>query len=196
MGYTVSPADLVYCLGMTRDARAIPVWDKVADATTAEPQDFAGELPWPFHYVDSVSYGAELLGDPAAIPVLKKFHSRPTLRGQSVKKGFELDFDLDKRALTEVTIGRALASLGDAEGYEILIDYLDDVRANQAEFAHMTLEQMTKVNFGKKPDAWHSWLADARSSLKPIPLLERWEGGEAIDKLPPSEQFDATSGSA
>jgi hypothetical protein len=43
--------------------------------------------------VDSICYGADLLGDPAAIPVLKRIHS--------------------------------------------LIEYLDDNRANLAEFAHM-----------------------------------------------------------
>jgi ribulose 1,5-bisphosphate synthetase/thiazole synthase len=195
-GIPFPPAELVYCLGMTRDPRAIAIWDKVADATPAEPQDFSAELPWPYHYVDSICYGAELLGDPAAIPVLKKLHSRPTLHNQSIKTGFGVEFDLDKRALTEVTIARALASLGDAEGYEILIDYLDDVRANQAEFAHMTLEQMTKIDNGKDPEAWRRWLASSRGSLKPVPLLERWEGGEAIDRLPPSEQFATTSGSA
>jgi hypothetical protein len=60
---------------------------------TSEPEDFSNELPWPFHYVDSICYGADLLGDPAAIPVLKRIHS--------------------------------------------LIEYLDDNRANLAEFAHM-----------------------------------------------------------
>jgi hypothetical protein len=188
-GIPFPPAEYVYCLGMTRDPRAIPVWDKVADATRAEPGDFRDELPWPFHYVDSICYGAELLGDPAAIPILKKLHSRPTLNKQSAKKGFVLDFDLDKRALTEITIGRALAELGDAEGYEVLIDYLDDARANQAEFAHMTLEQLSGCNFGKDPRAWSDWLAKERDSLKPIPLVERWESTDAASKLPPSEQF-------
>lgn len=178
-GIPFPPADLVYSLGMTRDSRAIALWDKVADATKPEAQDFADELPWPYHYADSVCYGAELLGDPAAIPILKKLHSRPTLCNQSVKKGFVTDFNLDKRALVEVTLGRGLASLGDAEGYEILIDYLDDVRANQAEFAHMTLNQMTGIDNGKSAKAWREWLADAKDFLKPIPLLERGEGPDA-----------------
>jgi flavin-dependent dehydrogenase len=175
-GIPFPPAELVYCLGMTRDLRAIAVWDKVADVVKADRKDFADELPWPFHYVDSICYGAELLGDPAAVPILKKLHSRPTLRNQSVKRGFVVDFDLDKRALIEVTLGRALASLGDAEGYEILIDYLSDVRANQAEFAHMTLEQLTGRNDGKDPEAWRQWLEREKGALKPIPLLERVDG--------------------
>ena len=189
-GIPFPPADLVYSLGMTRDPRAIAVWDKVADATKPEPADFADELPWPYHYVDSICYGAELLGDPAAIPILKKLHSRPTLLNQSVKEGFVTDFNLDKRALVEVTIGRGLASLGDVEGYDILIDYLNDVRANQAEFAHMTLEQMTGLDNGKNSKAWSQWLEDSRGSLKPIPLLERGEGLDAAG--PYYEQITST----
>jgi ribulose 1,5-bisphosphate synthetase/thiazole synthase len=175
-GIPFPPADLVYSLGMTRDPRALAVWDKVADATNPEPADFADELPWPYHYVDSVCYGAELLGNPAAIPILKKLHSRSTLCHQSVKQGFVVDFNLDKRALVEITLGRALATLGDAEGYEILIDYLTDVRANQAEFAHMTLEYLTGIDNGKDPQAWQAWLDRARNSIRPVPLLERGEG--------------------
>ncbi len=192
-GIPFPPAELVYCLGMAKDSRAIPVWDKVADATRAEPGDFKQELPWPFHYADSICYGAELLGDPAAIPILSKMRTHPTLHSQWVKEGFVADFDLDKRALTEITIGRGLAGLGAAEGYEILIEYLDDVRANQAEFAHMTLEQMTGMSFGKDAKAWKLWLANAKGSLKPIPLLDRWQSNEAAERLPASEQFESRS---
>jgi ribulose 1,5-bisphosphate synthetase/thiazole synthase len=175
-GIPYPPAELIYSLGMTRDSRALAVWDKVADVVKAKPEDFADELPWPFHYVDSICYGAELLGDPAAVPILKKLHSRPALHNQAIKKGFSIDFDLEKRALTEVTIGRALGSLGEPVGYEILIDYLDDNRANLAEFAHMSLEQLTGRGNGTSPHAWRQWLAENRGSLKPVPLLERVDG--------------------
>jgi ribulose 1,5-bisphosphate synthetase/thiazole synthase len=175
-GIPFPPAELIYSLGMTRDPRALAVWDKVADVVKAKAEDFADELPWPFHFVDSICYGAELLGDPAAVPILKKLHSRPPLHDQAAKKGFVVDFDLEKRALTEVTLGRALGSLGDPGGYEILIDYLDDNRANLAEFAHMTLEQLTGRGNGKIPQAWRQWLAENKGSLKPIALLERVDG--------------------
>jgi hypothetical protein len=62
-----------------------------------------------------------------------------TLKNQSAKKGFQIDFDLEKCALTEVTLARTLAPLGSTERYDTLIDDLDDNRANIAEFAHMSL---------------------------------------------------------
>ena len=176
IGIPTPPADLVYSLGMTRDPRALAVWSQVGVLVTPEPEDFSNELPWPFHYVDSICYGAELLGDPAAIPILRKIHSQSTLKNQSAKTGFQIDFDLEKRALTEVTLARTLARLGSSEGYDTLIDYLDDNRANLAEFAHMSLEELTECNNGKDPRAWRQWLDGARSSLKPIPLVDRLDG--------------------
>jgi hypothetical protein len=176
VGIPTPPAELVYSLGMTRDPRALPVWDKLAELVKPEPEDFDVELPWPFHYVDSICYGAEMLGDPAAIDILKRLHRQPELHNQSAKKGFQIDFNLEKRALIEVTIARTLARLGDAGGYDVLIDYLDDNRASLAEFAHMSLEELTGCNNGKDAGLWRQWLAAAKRSLKPAPLLDRADG--------------------
>ena len=176
IGIPTPPAELVYSLGMTRDRRALAVWEKLGSLVKPVPADFADELPWPFHYVDAICYGAELLGDAEAIPTLKKLHSDPLLKNQSTKAGFQIDFDLEKRALVEVTLARTLARLGSAEGYDTLIDYLDDNRASLAEFAHMSLEEITGRNNGKDPQAWRQWLAAAGSSLKPIPLVNRLDG--------------------
>ncbi len=175
-GLPTPPADLMYSLGMTRDRRALALWDQLADRIKPEPEDFADRMPWPYHYVDSICYGVELLGDPTAIPILEKIHRQPTLRNQSAKKGFQVDFNLEKRALTELILVRALARLGSPEGYENLIEYLDDNRANLAEFAHIALEELTGRDHGKDPQAWRRWLAEAKGSLEPVPLLERVEG--------------------
>ena len=176
MGIPTPPAELVYSLGMTRDPRALDTWAKLAELVKPEPEDFDVELPWPFHYVDSICYGAELLGDPAAIEILKTMHRQPALHNQTAKKGFQVDFNLEKRALVEITLARALARLGDAGGYDLLMEYLEDNRANLAEFAHMTLEELTGCNNGKDSRMWRQWLAAAKSSLKPIPLLDRVDG--------------------
>jgi hypothetical protein len=176
IGIPTPPADLVYSLGMTCDRRALAVWEKLGSLIKPVPGDFADELPWPFHYADAICYGAELLGDAGVIPTLKKIHANSLLNNQSAKDGLQIDFDLEKRALVEVTIARTLARLGSAEGYETLIDYLDDNRASLAEFAHMSLEEVTGCNNGKDTQAWRRWLAGARDSLKPIPLVNRQDG--------------------
>jgi ribulose 1,5-bisphosphate synthetase/thiazole synthase len=169
----IAPADIVYGIGMCRDPRALAVWDRFADLVQANPQDFAAELPWPFHYVDSICYGAMLLGDPQALPTLKKIHQHPNLNRQSIHDQLLIDYRLDRRALVELTLGRAMAVLGDAEGYEVLISYLDDRRANLAEFANLTLTDLTGLDEGKNAAAWTEWLSGARASLQVMPTLER-----------------------
>ena len=176
IGIPTPPADLVYSLGMTRDRRALAVWEKLGNVVNPKEEDFAAELPWPFHYVDAICYGAELLGDAEAVQTLKKLHAHPLLNNQSAKKGFQVDFDLEKRALTEVTLARCLARLGSTEGYDTLIEYLDDNRATLAEFSHMSLEEITGHNNGKDQQAWREWLAGAKNSLRPIPLVNRLDG--------------------
>lgn len=179
----IPPADLLYSLAMCRDPRSLDVWEKMADLIRPLAKDFNSETqvgeqqnPWVYEYVDSICYGAELLGDPAAIPSLKKIHSIPLLNNQSVSKGFQIDFAFERRSIIELTVGRGLAHLGDPEGYEVLISYLEDNRANLAEFAHMTLEHLTDLNLGKNPQLWKMFLAGSKGKIKPVPLLERLDG--------------------
>src|ERR1039458_404976 len=76
IGIPTPPAELVYSLGMTRDRRALAVWEKFGSLIKPVPGDFAAELPWPFHYVDAICYGAELLGDAAAVSILMKMQRK------------------------------------------------------------------------------------------------------------------------
>ena len=66
--------------------------------------------------------------------------------------------------------------LGDREGYEVLISYLNDNRANLAEFAHMTLVQLTGLDLNKNSGLWEQYLAGVKDSLMSIPLLDRSDG--------------------
>lgn len=179
----IPPADLLYSLAMCRDSRSIAIWEKMSDLIKPVAKDFDSESqvgeqqnPWVYQYVDSICYGAELLGDPAAIPSLKKIHKLPLLNNQSVNKGFQIDFALERRSLIELTLGRGMAYLGDPEGYQVLISYLNDNRANLAEFAHLTLEQLTGLNLGKNQEFWTQLLTESKGFLKPLPLLERLDG--------------------
>ena len=66
-------------------------------------------------------------------------------------------------------IGRALARCGSAEGYVILIGYLQDVRALLAEHAHGELVAISGRDFGKDATAWGQWLEEASDDLQPVP---------------------------
>jgi hypothetical protein len=161
---------LLYSLGMTRDRRALPIWQKVVDllGSTAE-EDVWSQHKGIFHYVDAVCVGAERLGDPAAIPILEKLHSYPQFKNKVLLNGFQADYLLERPAYLEVVIGRALARCGAPEGLIVLINYLRDVRALLAEQAHSELIQISGEDLGKDIAAWSRWLEKNAEALKPTP---------------------------
>jgi hypothetical protein len=125
-----------------------------------------------FYYVDSICYGAERLGDPRTVPLLKQMHGSPLFHNRVSRGGFEPDFFLERQAYLELVICRALARCGDVSGLARLIDYLDDARAPLAEHAHAELVAITGQNFGKDREAWKRWLAQNGGKLRPVPVDE------------------------
>jgi hypothetical protein len=163
---------LLYSLGMTRDPRSLPVWADVAQRLTFSDEDFRDAFKAPYYYVDALCYGAERLGDPAALPMLERLHSHPLLHGQVVRNGFQADYMLERLAGLELAIARAMARCGSATGVGILIDYLDDVRTLLAEHAHGELVSITGQDFGKDGAAWRRWLDQQPGALPSRP----WTG--------------------
>jgi ribulose 1,5-bisphosphate synthetase/thiazole synthase len=183
--YTQRPPDqgampdvayLIYSLGMTRDRGVLAVLGKVAELLSPTEEDFRDRYKGTFYYVDSVCYGAELLGDGEAVAALNKIHAHSCLRNLVVRNGFEADFIHERRAMLELAIGRALARCGSSDGFAILISYLADNRALLAEGAHSALVAISGRDYGKDARPWSSWLAEARDSLGPYPLRERLDG--------------------
>lgn len=165
-------AYLLYALGMPRDRRAIPIWQRVVDLLAhAREEDVWSQAKGVFHYVDAVCYGAERLGDPQVIPLLKQLHSYPPFHHRELLSGFQPDYLLERPAYLEVVIGRALARCGSPDGAIVLINYLNDVRALLAEHAHDELVAISGRDFGKNVAAWKQWLDAERERLVPTPWL-------------------------
>lgn len=78
----------------------------------------------------------------------------------------------ERLATLELAIGRAPARCGSPHGLEMLIAYLDDVRALLAGQAHSELSAISGTDQGKDAEEWGRWLACVRSRLKPCPLQE------------------------
>lgn len=163
-------AYLLYALGLTRDRCALPVWQRVVGLLAfATEEDVWSQDKGVFAYVDAVCLGAERLGDPAAIPILKQLHSYEPFRGKQLASGFQADYLLERPAYLEVVIGRALARCGGPDGVVILINYLNDARALLAEQAHDELVAISGCDFDKDAAAWGEWLESAGESLPPVP---------------------------
>ena len=170
-------ANLIYGLGMTRSSLNIPVFNRIAELFNPDSlDDFRSGRKGLFYYVDAVCYGAQLLGTPESVPSLKKLHTCEFIKDNSVKEGLVVDPLIDRMALLELIIGRALARCGSTDGYHILIEYLDDNRAVLAEFANTALSKITSVNHGKDKKEWNNWLEANEPIIEPIALEERVDG--------------------
>jgi flavin-dependent dehydrogenase len=174
-------AYLLYSLSMVPDTLALPVWRRVIDLlAAAKPEDFYEEMQGVFYYVDVVCSAAERLAIAGMIPALKKLHSYPLFHGLTSTSGFQPDFVLERLSYLEVVIGRALARCGSADGYIVLISYLNDNRALLAEHAHSELAAITGADFGKDAQAWSEWLETNADDLpsapwtKPTEPMQMW----------------------
>ncbi|MGF6947938.1 hypothetical protein QF028_000443 [Neobacillus sp. B4I6] len=162
---------LLYSLGLTSDKRSIKVWQRVADLLHPTEEDFKDTMWGIFYYIHALSAGAERLGDVDAVPVLKQILHIPYVNNQQCYQGHQADFFLERRALLELAIGRALARCGSAKGYEILINYLDDVRSLLSKQALTELKRLSALLLHKDKKAWSDWLESEKACLKPQPYI-------------------------
>jgi NADPH-dependent 2,4-dienoyl-CoA reductase/sulfur reductase-like enzyme len=166
-------AHLLYCLGMARDPKVIPLWERTAELLAGATMEdiFDRKRAW-YYYVSAIAYGAERMGDVAAVPVLKRLHGYPLFRSQVTTSGFQPEFREERLAYLEMLIGRAMARCGSPEGFLVLINYLDDVRTLLAEHAHAELVAIAGEDLGKNVAAWGQWLEREGEALQPVP----WTG--------------------
>jgi flavin-dependent dehydrogenase len=161
---------LIYTLGMTKDKRSLPIWQKVADWINPTEENLKGMLQGTFYYVDAVCYGIERLADPDCIPILEKFYAHENLSNQKRTSRVEPDYFGERKAMLDLSIARALARCGSKKGYEILIKYLDDARSLLAEQAHTELKRITNKDFEKDRLDWGLYIEQKANDLKPQPL--------------------------
>jgi hypothetical protein len=182
-GAAPDAAHLLYCLGLARDRRALPVWRRVVDLlATATRGGIFDRYRALYFYVSALCYGVEQLGDPEAIPLLLQLHGYPAFRGHLSTAGWDPDYLAERLAHLELLIGRALARCGSPEGYVLLIGYLQDVRALLAEHAHSELIAISGRDFGVDAAAWGQWLEAEAENLRPVPWREPSEPVAAWDQ--------------
>lgn len=176
---------LLYSLGLTRDKRAIKVWQRVADLLNPTEEDITDKMWGIFYYIHALCVGAEKLGDVDAVPFLKQLLSIPAISNQYCYEGYQADFFLERRALLELAVGRALARCGSSEGYEILITYIDDVRSLLSKQAYTELKRLSGLSIKKDQKRWSDWLEKNMNTLRPQPYIlitDQADENEAISR--------------
>ncbi|MDR6553140.1 FAD-dependent oxidoreductase [Paenibacillus qinlingensis] len=161
---------LLYSLAQTQDSRAIAVWERVVELMQPSEEDFKDTWLGLYYYVDAVSQGAERLGDRDAIPLLERLHQIPYLHAQMSSSVPQSDYFLERRAMLELVIGRALARCGSRLGYDVLIQYVCDGRSLLAKQALQQLKAISGEFLTKDPVSLRSWLDNEQPYRHTYPL--------------------------
>lgn len=169
-------AYLLNALAMCRDERSVEVWEKVIDILNSTKINLASPLKGIFYYVDAICYGAELTGSRLNIPAFRRLRRNPVFFMQHSDTTLGINCIDERKAMLELEIGTALARSGSKEGFEILINYLDDSRSILAEYAHNSLILIREKDFGKGKDHWQKWLEGIEDLIDPAPVPGRTDG--------------------
>jgi hypothetical protein len=102
-------AYILHPLGLTRDQRALSIWQQIVDRLAPVSVDEIVDKEFStYYYVAEVCFGAERLADPAAIPLLKQLHSYAPFHQHVHTTGMQADYLQERIAYLELIIGRAL----------------------------------------------------------------------------------------
>jgi ribulose 1,5-bisphosphate synthetase/thiazole synthase len=177
-------AYLLYSLAQSPDASCVAVWNRVAELLEPTADDFKDPWKGIFYYVDAVCQGAERLGDRAATAALRRMHRIPSLRDLHSSRGAQPDYFLERRAMLELALGRALARCGDKEGYDILVAYTADNRAQLRKSALLELTRLTGASIGAVPGRWSDWVAEHRPYDRTQPWTARLDFEPDSESVP------------
>lgn len=174
-GYEPEPAHTINALSLTREMRLVPLLEGLARRIEL-PGDATDSS---FCYAHSIAYAAERLGDPQCRPALQQLLQNPQIRGRTIALGGDprktVDWVGDRYAYLELCAARALARCADAQGYAVLIGYLEDIRLFLARSALAELRTLSAADLGFPPAPWRAWLEASGPSLACQPLTRRFD---------------------
>ncbi len=176
-GYVDTPSvywrvnQLIILLGLSGDARALPLLCRLTAATDAGGRENAHvRLHWRrvpnCDRIVCLCTALEHLADTSAVPALEALLAAPGVGGHAGPPA-ELADESFPSAHLEVVIARALARCGGRAGITALTAFLNDPRALLADHALAELRELSAQSFGRERAAWLAWLATA--DLSPLP---------------------------
>ena len=170
-GFAPDATYLINTLARLGDRRTVSFLTHIAKRV--EPE--TGKTGTMFSYIFSVCYAAERLGAPACIEALTILADKPGIRGGSIPRGTDprrtaqglVSMRDDRYAYLELCLGRALARCGSRRGYQITLEYLNDIRGSLARSAHDELVALTGRDLGYDANGWRASLRSAQIAPKP-----------------------------
>lgn len=174
-GYEPEPAHTIKALAMVRDERLVQLLQPLP-ARMHFPSD---EPDAHFCYVHAMAYAAERMPLPGFVPMLNELLDHPDLTGRMLPLGDDprltVDWVGDRYAYLELCVARSLARCAQPRGFEVLINFLDDLRLFIAGSALDELRELSGEDHGYDRGAWSRWLSANEGSLKSVALERRFD---------------------
>jgi len=148
---------------MTQDSILQEVLEYMIPLIHPKKEDFYSKAMDIFDYIDAICSLAETINNSKVVPLLKKLQNHCELMGLMCSDILETeDWMKERKAFLELRIAKALAICDYKHGYQILIDYLDDIRTILSDYAYKTLKVISGKNFKKKRTYWEEWLSNEK----------------------------------
>jgi len=171
-GWAPEPVYSLYAIGLAGAGEAaIDVMLQVARALDDDAEQFASRESSPFEYIRAICAVADRNPGAEMIPVLEELLAKCCLRDMAISREADprstIDPMLERRAYCELCLGRGLARCGDRRGYDILISYIDDIRAPLARSAIAELTDLLGSVAGAGVEDWRRRAAEVGCAPRP-----------------------------
>ncbi len=163
-------AYLLYSLGTLPHLENIKLWQRTMELLDTSPAALRDKYRGSFYFVDAICFGAERLGSPAALPVLRTLQNLDAFGNQTNNEPYEVDFFQEREAFLAITIARAMARCGARSGLETLVTYLADTRKPLAAYACSQLRLITESDGPCSTSHWQQYVASLPEELPSRPV--------------------------
>lgn len=124
-----------------------------------------------YNRIMNLSFYAERLPDPTLIPAFEKLLADKNISGFITSEYHATRWRIYGGNL-ELYLGAAMARCGSEKGYDILVNYLDDIHYNFKAFAVKELKDLTRTDFNFNSKGWKSHVGNMTFPA-PVARLEK-----------------------
>lgn len=167
-------------LGMSGDRRVLPAILEIADSLKLNNPPRRGRnayeqgrtdwslLPW-YNRIINICFAVEQMPDGSAVRSLTRFLDDPYIGGNITLLPKDAMWNIFP-AILESRIAATLARCGDKRGFDVLVEYLNDLHYVLVDYAHRELCSMLPRDYGHEYGKWKKFM---NSVTFPVPTVAR-----------------------
>jgi hypothetical protein len=157
-------------LGMSGDRRVLPAILEIADSLKLNnPPNMDGNMyvqgrtdwcliPW-YNRIINICFAVEQIPDRSAVRSLTRFLDDPYIGGNITLVPADATWNIFP-AILESRIAATLARCGAKRGFEVLVEYLNDLHYLLVDYAHRELCSMLPRDYGYEYSKWKEYISN------------------------------------